>query len=149
MQPAKPFRLLDITVLSLLLFGMTLLAYWPVTKNDFVNFDDQVYLTGNKFVKQGLTWEAVKYAFTSGDVGNWHPITWLSHEVDVECFGMEAGRHHLVSLVLHALNGVLLLWVLRLLAGSLWAIAFVAAVFTLHPLRVESVAWAAERKDLL
>lgn len=142
-------RLFDIAILSLILFGVTILCYVPVKENAFINFDDQVYLTNNQFVKQGLTSEAVKYAFTSGDVGNWHPVTWLSHLVDVQLFGMDAGRHHLVSAVIHALNGVLLLWVLRALTGSLWASAFVAAAFALHPLRVESVAWASERKDLL
>lgn len=145
--PARPRS--DAVILSLLLFGFTLLTFWLATKNDFINFDDQVYLTHNEVVKRGLTWEGIRYAFTSGDVGNWHPVTWLSHLTDVQCFGMDAGKHHLVSVVLHALNAVLLFWVMRGLTGSLWASAFVAAAFGLHPLRVESVAWASERKDLL
>ncbi len=136
-------------VLCLLIGVVTLATFWPSANNDFVNFDDQDYLTHNQVVLKGLTWEGVRYAFTSAEVGNWHPITWLSHLVDVELFGMKAGGHHLTSVVIHTINGVLLFLMLRGLTGSLWTSAFVAGVFALHPLRVESVAWASERKDLL
>lgn len=136
-------------VLCLLIASVTIATYWLSKNNDFVNFDDQVYLTHNNIVLKGLTLEGVRYAFTSVEVGNWHPITWISHMIDVEVFGMKAGGHHLVSVFIHALNGVLLFLVLRGVTGSLWTSAFVAAVFALHPLRVESVVWASERKDLL
>jgi tetratricopeptide (TPR) repeat protein len=127
-----------------------LAIYWPVRHHQFVNYDDGLYVFDNPVVKHGLTWPGVQWAFTTLEVSNWHPLTWLSHMVDVELFGLEnAGSHHIVSVFIHALNTVLLFTALVRLTGSHWRSAFVAVVFCLHPLRVESVAWIAERKDVL
>ncbi len=137
-------------VLSLALVLAVLIAYWPAAGNDFVNYDDDVYVTGNRHVRGGLTWHGIVWAVTSvGYAGNWHPLTWLSHMLDVELFGLHPRGHHLVSLVLHAGNTVLLFLVLRGMTGAVGRSALVAALFGVHPLHVESVAWVAERKDVL
>ena len=127
----------------------TAVAYEPIRHNDFVNYDDLDYLIQNEEVRQGLTVESVKWAFTSGHASNWHPLTWLSHMLDVELFGMDPLGHHLVSVFLHLINALLVFAIFKRMTGNIWCSAFVAAVFALHPLRVESVAWAAERKDVL
>jgi tetratricopeptide (TPR) repeat protein len=133
----------------LLLALITLLAYWPVTRDGFINYDDQDYVTNNRVVQNGLTWAGVKWAFTTGHASNWHPITWLSHMLDCELFGLNAGAQHCVNVLFHTANAVLLLWLLFQLTGALWPSAFVAALFAWHPLHVESVAWISERKDVL
>jgi tetratricopeptide (TPR) repeat protein len=116
---------------------------------EFVNFDDGKYVYENPIVQKGLTWEGVRWAFTYGEIGHWHPLTWLSHMADCEVFGLWAGGPHLVNVTLHAVSAVLLFLLLRTMTGRLWRSAFVAAVFAVHPLRAESVAWVAERKDVL
>ena len=128
---------------------VTLLVYLPVCHNRFIVFDDGNYITDNHMVQAGLTWAGVKWAFTTSESSNWHPLTWLSHMLDCELFGMNAGAHHLVNVLFHTVNAVLLLLLLFRMTGALWASAFVAALFAWHPLHVESVAWAAERKDVL
>jgi protein O-mannosyl-transferase len=133
----------------LLLTAATVAAYWPVTRCDFIGFDDPQYLTENPVVLQGLTWPGVTWAFSTGRAGNWHPLTWLSHMFDVQCFGPRPAAHHLVNLLLHIANTLLLLLLLERVTGHFWRSAFVAALFALHPLHVESVAWVAERKDVL
>ncbi len=115
----------------------------------FISFDDDDYLTANPVVRQGLTWDGVVWAFSAPRVYNWHPLTWLSHMLDVQLFGLNAGAHHLMGLLLHIANSLLLFGVLRAMTGAPWRSGVVAALFALHPLHVESVAWAAERKDLL
>ncbi len=145
---ASPRPLL-VTVLSLLLAFSTIAALWPVTGNDFVAFDDNSYIAGNPVVLQGLTWEGICWAFTATHVHNWHPLTWLSHMADASLFGSHAPAHHGVSLLFHAANTLLLFLVLFRMTGAPWRSAFAAALFGLHPLHVESVAWAAERKDVL
>jgi protein O-mannosyl-transferase len=127
----------------------TLAVYLPTAWNDFVNYDDSDYVTENTHVKSGLTWQTVVWAFRSGHASNWHPLTWLSHALDCQMFGMNPGAMHLVSAGFHAANTVLLFLVLRALTGALWRSALVAALFGLHPLHVESVAWVSERKDVL
>jgi protein O-mannosyl-transferase len=122
--------------------------YGQIVNHGFLNYDDDTYITDNAAVRGGLTREGFVQAFHIA-AGNWHPLTWLSHMADVSLFGLRAGGHHAVSAVLHAANAVLLLLVLRALTGAFWRSALVAALFAVHPLRVESVAWAAERKDLL
>ncbi len=136
-------------LVGLLLALVTLLAYLPVTRDNFINYDDQVYVTENHFVQNGLTWAGVKWAFTTGYASNWHPVTWLSHMLDCELFGLNAGAHHSVNLLLHAANVILLFLLLLRLTQELWPSAFVAALFAWHPLHVESVAWISERKDVL
>jgi tetratricopeptide (TPR) repeat protein len=128
---------------------LTLAAYSRVGSFDFTNFDDPDYVIQNEIVHRGLTFEGVKWAFTTGFMGNWHPLTWLSHMLDCKLFGVDPGAHHVSSLVIHCLNTTLLFWILFWYTRALERSAFVAALFTLHPLHVESVAWIAERKDVL
>jgi len=125
----------------------TLAIYWQVLGHEFVDFDDFVSKTPD--VARGLTPEGARWAFTTFHSANWHPLTWLSHMADVTLFGLQAGPHALVSVAMHAASAVLLFLLLRYLTGSLWRSAFVASLFALHPLHVESVAWIAERKDVL
>jgi hypothetical protein len=131
--------------LALLVFASLL----PVVGNDFVNYDDDTYVTANPHLDGSGTSEFVRWAFTTFTAANWHPLTWLSHALDVALFGRDPRGHHFVGLLLHAANAVLLLLLLRSMTGALWPSAFVAGVFGVHPLHVESVAWVAERKDLL
>jgi tetratricopeptide (TPR) repeat protein len=115
----------------------------------FVNFDDPSYVSDNVVVRAGLTWRGLSWAFTSFHTGNWHPLTWLSLMLDVQLFGVDPGAHHLVNVALHAANALLLFAVLAAATGSRWRSALVAALFAVHPLHVESVAWISERKDVL
>ena len=133
------------TVLALI----TLAVYAPMAKHEFIRYDDDTYVTANRHIQQDLSFETVKWAFTTGHASNWHPVTWLSHILDYQLFGLEPAGHHLVNLALHIINTLLLFLVLKLMTGAIWPCAFVAALFALHPLHVESVAWVAERKDLL
>jgi tetratricopeptide (TPR) repeat protein len=136
-------------VLGLLLVVATLAIYNPVTHHPFVNFDDDRYVTDNIHVRAGLHWDTVKWAFTSFDEANWHPLTWLSHALDCQIFGLNPAGHHYINVLLHALNAVLLFWVLWRATGSTGRSWMVAALFALHPINVESVAWVAERKTIL
>jgi tetratricopeptide (TPR) repeat protein len=136
-------------LIALLLALITLLAYWPVARDNFINYDDQVYVTENRVVQNGLTWAGVKWAFATGHASNWHPVTWLSHMLDCELFGLNAGAQHYVNVLFHTANAVLLFLLLLRLTRELWPSAFVAALFAWHPLHVESVAWISERKDVL
>ena len=124
-------------------------AYWPVTGCMFTDYDDPQYVFKNPQVLHGLSWPGVVWAFGHFHSGNWHPLTWLSHMLDVQLFGVRAGWHHAMNVMFHAANTVLLFLWLRRLTGFLWRSAVVAALFGLHPLHVESVAWVAERKDVL
>lgn len=136
-------------LLSFCLFTFALLIYFPATTHDFVNYDDPSYVTENPRVATGLNFENIRWAFLTGHAGNWHPLTWISHMADVDMFGLWAGGHLLVNVLLHGLNTVLLFFLLRFSTGSCWRSALVAALFALHPCHVESVAWVAERKDVL
>jgi len=136
-------------VVSAVLFLGTLLLFSRAWEGEFVNYDDPDYVTANAQVKRGLTGEGVAWAWRAKEASNWHPLTWVSHMADVSFFGMNPRGHHATSVVLHALNAVLAFVALRALTGALWASAVCAALFAWHPLRVESVAWVAERKDVL
>lgn len=138
-----------IILICCLLVVLTTAVYWQVLSSDFVNFDDQMYVTENSHVQAGLTWKGVIWAFTSYDVAYWHPLTWLSHMLDCELFELKPAGHHLTSLILHIANTLLLLFVLRHMTGAIWRSAFVAGLFALHPFSVDSVAWIAERKNVL
>jgi protein O-mannosyl-transferase len=124
-------------------------AYGQVYHFQFVNYDDQDYVTENLHVREGLTASSVDWAFKSIEYANWLPLTWLSHMLDVELFGLQSGRHHLTSVAIHAITTLLLFALLRKITGDRWPSAFVAFIFGLHPLHVESVVWIAERKDVL
>jgi tetratricopeptide (TPR) repeat protein len=132
-----------------LLAAAVLAVYWQALSCTFVNFDDGDYVTLNPNIQQGLNWQSIKWAFTSGHAANWHPVTWVSHIIDYRLYHLEPAGHHLTSLLLHLANVVLLFLLLNRLTGALWRSAWVAAIFALHPLRVESVVWVAERKDVL
>ena len=134
---------------SLLLFAAVLASYSSIIHNQFLDYDDNEYITNNAHVKAGLTWANVQWAFSTSEEANWHPLTWLSHELDSELFGLNPVGHHVVNVLLHAVNAVLLFLLLQSATGFRWRSLMVAALFALHPINVESVAWAAERKNVL
>ncbi len=136
-------------VLCLLLVVATLALYNPVNRHPFVNYDDDRYVTENLHVHNGLTWETIAWAFTATEQGNWHPLTWLSHALDWQLFHQNATGHHFTSLLIHAANAVLLFLFLIYATGRVGPSWLVAALFALHPINVESVAWVAERKNVL
>lgn len=136
-------------LLAVLLGLVTLALYWPATRHDFLTYDDDVYVTANSHVQAGLTLAGLKWAFITPVNSNWHPLTMLSYMLDCQMYGLNPWGHHLTNLVLHAVNTVLVFLLLRRLTGSVWRSAAVAALFGWHPLHVESVAWVAERKDVL
>jgi protein O-mannosyl-transferase len=138
-----------VLLICLVLTGSVLAVYWPVTRHSFINYDDSQYVIENTHVTTGLTWENIKWAFSAGYASNWHPLTWISHMLDVQLFGLKPGAHHITNLIFHTANTLLLFLVLRRMTGAIGRSAFVAALFALHPLHVESVAWVAERKDVL
>ncbi len=131
------------------LAGLTLAAFWPVTHAAFVNIDDPTYVASNVRVQQGLTWENVKWAFSTYYFSNWHPLTWLSYLADCELFGVNPRAMHWVNVGWHVANVLLLFGLLKRATGTIWPSAVVAALFAVHPLHVESVAWISERKDVL
>ena len=132
-----------------MLAAVTLALYLQVTEHQFVTYDDDVYVTGNPQIQTGLNAENVVWAFTSTSAANWHPMTWLSHMLDCQLYGLKSSGHHFTNVLIHLANVLLLFWVLHVMTGALWRSALVAALFALHPLNVESVAWIAERKNLL
>ncbi len=136
-------------LMAALLALVTIALYWPAMSHDFVNYDDNLFVTSNVRVQNGLTLENVKWAFCNPVNNIWHPLTVLSHMLDCQLFGLNPWGHHLTSVLLHAANTVLVFLLLRNLTGAIWRSVLVAALFGLHPLRVESVAWVAERKDVL
>jgi len=147
MTPPQNNRMLSIICLGLAI--TTAIACLPILKADFINFDDPQYVTSNPYVMLGLSLDGIRWAFTSIHASNWHPLTWLSLMLDRQLFGLEPAAFHLVNLLLHIANTILLLIVLYRSTNAIWPSAFVAALFALHPLHVESVAWIAERKDVL
>ena len=156
LRPPPPQQRPDGRADRWLTFGLCLVLVaiiWAVfgqsARFEFVNYDDQQNIYENPVVQQGLSLAAVGWAFTHTQVANWIPLTTLSHMLDCQLFGLRAGGHHLVNVFWHAAAAVLLFLVLRRMTGRLWRSAFVAAVFAIHPLRAESVAWVSERKDVL
>lgn len=136
-------------LICLLVIFATVVVFHQLPSHDFINLDDDLYVYENPHVHAGLNKEGIAWAFTTFEAYNYHPLTWLSHMLDCQLFGLRPGMHHLTNLIFHLMNTVLLLMVLRRMTGDLWRSGFVAALFALHPLHVESVAWIAERKDLL
>src|SRR6266436_5493678 len=127
-----------IVILIWIVFGQTL-------GHDFVNYDDKTYVYGNSLVAAGLSWHGLTQAFVDTQTGNWHPFTIISHMIDCQLFDLKAGGHHFTNVLLHTIAVLLLFFFLRDVAGRFWSAAFVSALFAIHPLRVESVAWVAER----
>jgi tetratricopeptide (TPR) repeat protein len=136
-------------ILGLLLVVATLALYNPVSHHPFVNYDDDRYVGDNIHVKAGLHWDTIPWAFTTYDEANWHPLTWLSHALDCQLFGLNPAGHHYTNVLLHAFNVLLLFVFLKRATSSVWRSLMAAALFALHPINVESVAWVAERKNLL
>jgi protein O-mannosyl-transferase len=137
------------SIVCLFLVILTLSVYWQLRNYDFVNFDDSEYVYENRQVQGGFTLENIKWAFTTIHMSNWHPLTWLSHMLDYQLYGLNPGAHHITNLLFHILNSLLLFIVFRKMTGHFWQSAFVSLLFALHPLHVESVAWISERKDVL
>lgn len=137
------------SVIAAGLFLVTVFVFWPATRCDFVHYDDPDYVSANRHVQQGLTRESVRWAFTTSHASNWHPLTWLSHMLDYQLFGPTPRGHHATSVLLHGLNAALAFLVFRQWTGSVGRSVVVTGFFALHPLRVESVAWISERKDVL
>jgi len=137
------------SVICLFLALITFVTFSRTLSYDFVNYDDDLYVTANSRVQKGLNMENIVWAFSTTDIANWHPLTWLSHMLDVQLWGMNSGRHHLVNVFFHITNALLLFLTLNRMTGALWCSGFVAVLFAVHPLNVESVAWVAERKNVL
>ena len=156
-MPARPYtprrgimlKNRQILMMYLFLAVATLMAFWQVNHCDFIDYDDNTYITENGHIQTGLTIDGIQWAFTTGHASNWHPLTWISHMADIEVFGFDPRWHHFINLLFHIANTLLLFFVLHRMTKSPWQSAFVAALFALHPLHVESVAWVAERKDVL
>jgi tetratricopeptide (TPR) repeat protein len=136
-------------LICLFLMAVTLTAFWQVQHHEFINYDDGGYVTQNLYVRAGITVKGIIWAFTNTRATNWHPLTWLSHMLDCDFYGLNPGKHHLTNLLFHTANTLMLFLVLHRMTKTIWANAFIAVLFALHPLHVESVAWLAERKDLL
>ncbi|MDM8535687.1 tetratricopeptide repeat protein [Desulfobacterales bacterium HSG17] len=134
---------------GILLLVITGVLYFRVIGYDFVNFDDDLYVTDNNIVRAGLTWDGVKWAFGLSKQGLWQPLTWFSHMLDYQLWGMNAGMHHFTSILIHGLNAVLLFILLLKLSGNFFKSFIISTVFSIHPLNVESVAWISERKNVL
>ncbi len=141
------FRIVFLVCLCLV--AVIIIPYFQVINFDFVGYDDELYITENPYVQKGISLEGLKWAFTTFHSANWHPLTWLSHMLDCELYGLNSGAHHWTNVEFHIANTVLLFLILFMMTGALWRSAFVAALFALHPLHVESVAWVSERKDVL
>ena len=136
-------------IISVLLAILTLASYWQVFNYGYVDYDDRDYVTDNLYVKTGLTMSNIAWALTTPHSANWHPLTWLSHMLDCQIFGLNPMGHHLTNLLFHILNTLLLFYVLTRMTRLPWRSGFVAALFAIHPLHIQSVAWIAERKDVL
>ncbi len=139
----------QIPLIYLLLTAAAIIAFQQVNHCDFINYDDAIYVTENIHIRDGITTQAIRWAFTTGYAANWHPVTWMSHMLDVQLFGLKPRWHHLTNLLFHIANTLLLFFIFHRMTKAPWKSAFVAALFALHPLHVESVAWVAERKDVL
>src|SRR5438105_11717074 len=137
------------TLIVIGLLALTWAVFAQTFRHEFINYDDPLYVIDNAHVRAGLTWRGIAWAFTHVHSQNWHPLTTMSHMLDCELFGLNPGAHHLVNVFFHSIAAVLLFILLAQITNRIWASAFVAAVFAIHPLRVESVAWIAERKDVL
>jgi hypothetical protein len=124
-------------------------VYRQVGNFEFVNFDDDEYVSENIHLNSGPVFDRIMWCFTAAYAKNWHPLTWLSHLTDIAIYGLNPGRHHLTNLFFHIINVLLLFVLFRNMTGALWRSGFIAALFALHPLHVESVAWVSERKDVL
>jgi protein O-mannosyl-transferase len=138
----------QILIIYIVLAAIALAVFWQVNQYDFV-YDDVVYVTQNRNIQSGITPEGLRWAFSTKYADLWTPLVWISFMVDYQLFGLNAGGYHMTNLILHIMSTLLLFWLFNRMTGAIWKSAFVAALFALHPLHVESVAWIAERKDVL
>jgi len=136
-------------IVYVLLTIVTCAVFWQVNQYDFINFDDHAYVTGNSYIRSEFTWDGIRWIFSAKYLDVWNPLVWFSFMLDYRIYGLDAGGYHLTNLILHVLSTLLLFWLFNRMTQSIWKSAFVAAIFALHPLHVESVAWIAERKDVL
>src|SRR3954471_19390183 len=134
-----------VVAISVFLAALVWIVFGQTLKHDFVNYDDLDYVTRNAQVSRGVTFEGLLWAFTHFHSSNWHPITWISHMIDCQFYGLDPWGHHLTNVLVHMASAILLFLLLRQMTGATWRSAFVAALFAIHPLRVESVAWVSER----
>ncbi len=154
-DPCFQMRLLEFArnrsslVIGLILGLVTLALYAQLLPNSFINYDDTGYITENPSVTRGVSWSGIVWAFSTFEQGNWHPLTWISHMLDCQLYGLNPAGHHLTNALLHTANTLLVFCLLRRMTGKIGPSAFVAALFGWHPVHVESVAWASERKDVL
>ena len=149
LNKANPYSRQQVLLIGIVLTLATLAVFAQVKHFDFINLDDEVYVTESVHVQTGFTLAGIRWAFGTMNAGFWHPLTWLSLMLDYEIYGLNPGGYHITNLILHILSSLLLFWLFHNMTGTLWRSAFIAALFALHPLRVESVAWIAERKDVL
>jgi len=149
MTNTAPCKIRPETWISLFLILITFATYARVGTFDFDNYDTARYIYENNQVKNGISGEGLRWAFTTTSASNWHPITWLSHMLDVQLFGLNPGAHHLTNLLFHIANSILLFLIFSKMTGNIWPSSLIAALFAIHPLHVQSVAWLAERKDLI
>ncbi|MGP8015307.1 MAG: ArnT family glycosyltransferase, partial [Smithella sp.] len=136
-------------IVYIILTLITLAVFWQVNQYDFITFDDPVYISQNSHIQSGITPDGLRWAFSTRYYGLWNPLVWLSFMFDYQLHGLNAGGYHVTNLILHILSTLLLFWLFCRMTGAIWQSAFVAALFALHPLHVESVAWISERKDVL
>ena len=136
-------------LICLLLTTAVLVVYWQVQNFDFIDYDDNIYIIENTHIQTGLTFQNIAWAFRDTHVGHWHPLTWFSHMLDWRLFRANPGGHHWTSIILHVANTLLLFLVFKRMTAEVWKNAFIAALFGVHPLNVESVVWIAERKNVL
>ncbi len=146
---SKPYSATRACLFGLLLVILCFAVYYPARSHPFINYDDNLYVTDNEHVKEGLDWDTVTWSLTTYEAGNWHPLTWMSHALDFQLYQMNPEGHHETNLVLHAFNAVLVFWVFMMATGAPGRSLMVAALFAVHPLNVEPVVWVAERKTLL
>ncbi|MGO9371459.1 MAG: hypothetical protein ACLQBD_05075 [Syntrophobacteraceae bacterium] len=139
----------QIPLIYLLLTAAAIVAFWQVSQCDFIHYDDPLYVSENIHIRDGISMQAIRWALTTCYAGNWHPLTWMSHMLDVQLYGLNPRWHHLTNLLFHIANTLLLFFVFHRMTKAPWKSAFVAALFAIHPLHVESVAWVSERKDVL
>jgi protein O-mannosyl-transferase len=136
-------------IIYVVLTVVTLAVFWQVNQFDFINMDDDIYVTKNSHVLSGITLDGFRWALSTNYFGLWNPLLWLSFMFDYELYGLNAGGYHVTNVILHIMSALILFWLFSRMTHETWESAFVAAFFALHPLRVESVVWVSERKDVL
>ena len=136
-------------IISMMLIVATIVTYWQVGNHQFISLDDGLYIFENPKIRAGMSVEGIAWAFGFTGIAYWHPLTWISHMLDCQLFGLNAGRHHMMNLIFHLTNSLILFYLFRKITGDSWKSGVIATLFAVHPINVESVAWIAERKNVL